>query len=146
MPQLGFDGKLGWARLTERLENVKAKEKKENFVKKFLPTCCANSLGGRQYITGVSSARKRAVEKIQHNGKDIRTSVKRELSSSIHLGLCKTKVKTFTCKEPVIRLFGSTDETTPINNIQLITGEDQATDCRINGISWGLSLAMIRVH
>ena len=107
------------------IENVKVREKKENFVKKFFPTC-ANSPGGRQYITGVSPTRKRAMEKIQ-NDEDIRTSAKTKLSNNIHFGLGQTKVK----KEPVIRLFGSTDETTPINNIQPITGGDKARDSRI---------------
>ena len=75
----------------KRIENVKVREKKENFVKKFFPTC-ANSPGGRQYITGVSPARKRAMEKIQ-NDEDIRTSAKRKLSSNIHFGLGQAKVK-----------------------------------------------------
>ena len=75
----------------KRIENVKVREKKENFVKKFFPTC-ANSPGGRQYITGVSPARKRAMEKIQ-NDEDIRTSAKRKLSSNIHFGLGQAKVR-----------------------------------------------------
>ena len=110
----------------KRIENVKVREKKENFVKKFFPTC-ANSPGGRQYITGVSPARKRAMEKIQ-NDEDIRTSAKRKLSSNIHFGLGQAKVKK---KNQLSLSFGSTDETTPINNIHPITGGDKARNSRI---------------
>ena len=113
----------------KRIENVKVREKKENFVKKFFPTC-ANSPGGRQYITGVSPARKRAMEKIQ-NDEDTRTSAKRNVSSNMHFGLGQTKVEKEEKKEAVIRLFGITDHTTPINNIQPITGGDKARDSRI---------------
>ena len=89
------------------------------------------------------------MEKIQNNGKDIRTSGKRKLSSNnvvnIHLGLGLTKVKTITYKEPFIRLFGGTNETALINNIQPITGEDKS-EWMLKWTQLVLSLAMIMVH